>query len=192
MLALLCLSMISEAEAGVPMALDPLNRVMVGATWVGGPSPVGLTGSFESRTTRILAAEFGGFATPLPMEPGLGEDAERNEDLFYLRHGIYGDLGFRIPHHQPKGFAWEFHFRVGTGVVWSAHVSNDALVTDDTNYDVSPSIAAMGGGDLLFRFGQYGLRLAGKGWGYQVVDQRELTADFTFRPQVSLEALVQW
>lgn len=192
MLALICWLWSGAAEAGVPMALDPLNRVMLGATWVGGPSPVGFSGSFESRTTRILAAELGGFVTPFPMEPGLGEDAARDVDLFYLRHGIFGDLGFRIPHHQPKGFAWEFHFRLGTGVVWNAHVSNDALVTDNTNYDVAPSVAALGGGDFLIRFGHYGARVAGKAWAFNVVDQREITSEFKISPQISLEALVQW
>jgi len=166
---------------------------MVGVTWLDGPASVGLTGSFESRLTRVVAAEFGGFMTPIPMNPGLDTTVAAGEDLFYLRHGLYGDLGFRIPHRPPANFGWDFHFRLGTGVVWAAHVSSDALVTDATNYDVAPSMGAMAGGDLLFRFGKHlGFRASGRAWGFQVVDQREFTTALKFNPQVDLTLLYQW
>ena len=185
--------MVARADAAAPLALSPLNRVMVGLTWVGGPSPIGLTGSFESRLTRVVAAEFGGFLSPVPISPGLDETVSTNEDLFYLRHGIYGDLGFRIPHHQPIKFGWDLHLRLGTGVVWAAHVSSDALLTDATNYDVAPSLGAMAGGDLLFRFGKHlGFRASGRAWGFQVVDQQEFTTALKVSPQVDLALLYQW
>jgi hypothetical protein len=187
----LFLLIVSAAYADVPMALEPVTRVNLGATWVGGPSPIGVSGSFESRMTRVIAAEFGGFLTPVPMEPGLA-DADEDVDNFYLRHAVFGDLGFRIPHRQPQGFGWDFHFRAGGGVVWTAHVASDAPPTDTTNYDVVPAIASMGGGDLLFRFGQFGFRIGGKAWAYQVVDQQEFEIDFVVKPQISLEALIQW
>lgn len=192
MLALALSLTVENAIAGVPLAMEPLSRVTVGASWMGGPSPIGLSSAFESRITRVLSAEFGGFLSPIPMSPGLELELTSEDDAFYLRHGLYGDLGFRIPHHQPKGFAWELQFRGGTGVVWSAHVSQDMLITDDTNYEITPSLAAMGGGDLLLRFGRFGFRVGGKAWAFGVVDQRELQTQFITRPQISLEALVQW
>lgn len=193
MLTLALSVLVDQAEAAAPMAMTPVTRVFVGLTWVGGPSPIGLNGAFESRLTRIVAAEFGGFLTPAPFETGLDQSLASNEDLYFLRHGLYGDLGFRIPHHQPESFSWDLHFRVGTGVVWSAHVATDALVTDATNYDVSPSIGAMGGGDLLFRFGKHlGFRASGRAWGFQVVDQQEFVSAFKLSPQVDLSLLYQW
>lgn len=189
---MLMLWMLGQAHADVPMAMEPLNRIYLGGTWLGGPSPVGVSGAFESRITRVIAAEFGGFLSPVPMQPDLAIDFADDEDEFYLRHGLFGDLGFRIPHRQPQAFAWDIHFRVGGGVSWTAHLAQDALPTDNTNYDVSPSIAAIGGGDFSVRFNQFGVRLGGKAWAYQQIDQQEFIVDFVVRPQISLEALYQW
>lgn len=185
--------MVEDSLAAAPLALSPLSRVTAGLTWVGGPSPIGFSGSFESRLTPVVAAEFGGFFTPVPMAPGLEDSLGDGEDLFYLRHGLYGDLGFRIPHRQPIKFGWDFHFRIGSGVVWGAHVSNDALLTDDTNYDIAASLGVLAGGDLLFRFGKHlGVRGGGRAWGFQVVDQQEFISTLKVSPQVDLGLLYQW
>jgi hypothetical protein len=182
-----------SALAVAPMALTPVTRVMAGLTWVGGPSPIGINADFESRLTPVVAAEFGGFLTPAPIAPGLDAEVGSGEDLFYLRHALYGDLGFRIPHHQPIKVAWDLHFRLGAGVAWSAHVASDSLVVDKTNYEISPSMAAMTGADLLFRFGPHvGFRMAGRAWGFQVVDQQEFQTILKFSPQADLSFLYQW
>lgn len=189
---MLTVLLLASSAHAIPLALDPQNRITLGATFLGGPSPVGISGGFESRVTRILAAEFAAFASPIPLNEDLAGGLAPAEDVYHLRHGIYGDLGFRIPHRQPKGFAWDIHFRGGGGVVWNAHVAPGAFSTSTGAYEVAPAMGAMGGGDLMFRVGHWGLRAGGKAWAFQVVDQAELATAMVVRPQISLEALFQW
>lgn len=189
---MLSLALFVSAAQAIPMALDPQNRVTLGATWVGGPSPVGISGGFESRVTRILAAEFGGFAAPVPLSEELVAKMAEEEDAYYLRHAVHGNIGFRIPHRQPKLVAWDIHFRGGGGVVWNAHIAPEAWSTGTGTYEVAPAMGAMAGGDLMLRFGHWGVRAGGKAWAFQVIDQAELTTAMVVRPQFSLEALFQW
>jgi hypothetical protein len=178
------------------MALDPQNRLHVGASVVPGPSPVGVTAGFDSRLTRVLAIDFGGFASPTPLPEGLGTDADGEEvelpDSAHLRHGLYVTPGLRIPHAQPRTWAWEVFVRGGAGVAWVADVSPDSAPTEGLRYSVTPDIAGVAGADALVRFGRFGVRATGRAWMFDTVQVSPSETFFIPRSQFGVEGLVQW
>lgn len=185
---------LSNAYA-VPMAMDAQNRVHLGLNYTLSSNAVGLpaggvTGGFESRMTRFLNMDVGGFFSPLALGEGL--TAADPTESYLLRHGLYATLGVRPVHKQPEAFAWDVFLRLGGGVGWTADVSPDAIVVDQTNYLVSPTMAGVGGLDGSLRFGDYGLRLSGKGWLFDAVQANELLPTLLVRTQLSLEGMVQW
>ncbi len=193
MFTLMALLAAAPAEAAT-LALDPQNRLHVGASYVPGPSPFGLSVGFDSRLTRVLAIDFGAFASPASLPEGLalddaGDDV-RLPDAAHLRHGLYVTPGFRIPHAQPRTWAWEVFARGGAGVVWVANV--DQPHADDTRYQVVPDFAGVAGADALVRFGRLGVRASGKAWMFDAIQVSPSQNFFIARSQWSLEGLVQW
>ena len=94
------------------LALDPQNRVHLGVNYVDGS--VGLTGGFDSRLTRLVAVDIGGFVSPLAVaDETVYEDHTPLLDMTFLRHGIYAAPGLRLPHAQPRTWAWELFPRAG-------------------------------------------------------------------------------
>jgi hypothetical protein len=185
----------SAPVAAQSMALEPQNRLHVGLNYVSGPSGLGVTAGFDSRLTRIIALDIGGFASPIPI----GEDYEWTgsadaETPAYrqLRHGIYAAPGLRIPHAQPKSWAWDVFARAGGGVIWTANLSPDAPADTDSDYAIRPDPAGMVGADALVRFGRVGVRASGKVWMFDVLQTTPSANFFVVRPQWGIEALVQW
>lgn len=173
------------------MALDPQNRAHVGVSVIPAPSGVGVIGGLDSRLTRVVALDIGGFASPAPLAEGL-EGGEDFRETTLLRHGIYVTPGLRIPHAQPKTWAWEVFARGGGGVVWTANLSEDAPVTGDTRYAVEPELAGTLGADALVRFGRLGVRASGKAWLFEVLQPSPVEAFVVVRSQFGVEALLQW
>ncbi|MFZ5479884.1 MAG: hypothetical protein ACOZNI_24175 [Myxococcota bacterium] len=187
------LAALTAPALGASMALDPQVRVHAGASVIPGPSGVGVTGGFDSRLTRIVAIDLSAFASPIPLGEDLSlEGAEDFGDYQLLRHGVYASPGFRIPHAQPKSWAWDFFLRAGGGVIWLA----DARPGDDaggsTAYDVNADIGGFGGADLLVRFGNVGVRASGRAWMYDAVQTYPIQTFFLVRPQFGIEGMVQW
>lgn len=183
---------------GVPSAfavesgLDPQNRVHLGVSVVEGPSPVGISGGFDSRLTRLVSVDLGGFASVVPIAEDTELAVESYPDYLRLRHGVYVAPGLRIPHPQPRAFAYDFFLRVGAGVVWTANLSPDVAGFDATNFSVTPSPAGTAGADALVRVGPAGLRLAGKAWMYEGTRVVPEDSFFMLRAQASIEGLYQW
>lgn len=173
------------------MALDPQNRAHVGVSVIPGPSGVGIVGGLDSRLTRVVALDFGGFASPLALAEGL-EGGDDFGETTLLRHGIYVTPGLRIPHPQPKNWAWEVFARGGGGVVWTANVSEDVPVTSDTRYAVEPDLAGTLGADALVRTGRFGVRASGKAWLFEVLQPSPVDTFVVVRTQFGVEALLQW
>jgi hypothetical protein len=186
--ALTSLLLTSAPAAAQNMALEPQNRLHVGLNMVGGPSPFGVTGGFDSRLTRYIALDIGAFVSPVPVASDYELDSvDTNAEYYELRHGVFATPGLRIPHPQPKHWAWEVFARAGGGVVWAANLSPNAPV-DATR----PAPGGLLGGDALVRFGKVGVRASGKAWLFDVL-QTSPSEDFLLvRPQWSVEALVQW
>jgi hypothetical protein len=172
------------------VALDPQVRPHVGVSWVPGDAGLGVTGGFEARMTRLIAMDLGGVvsAQALPdtiATDGLPESAR-------LRHGVYLTPGFRIPHPQPKSWAWELFVRGGGGVAWTTDVSAKVPDGEGTTYVVKPGMAGVTGADLLVRAGRFGARIAGKAWVFDATQASPARSFTIVAPQVSAEALIQW
>jgi hypothetical protein len=192
----LLLLLYTSGEAHATAALDPQNRVHVGLNFAPsfdvGTSGLGVTAGFDSRLTRLVAVDIGGFVSPVPLGDGIApEDGER-PDFVVLRHGLYVTPGLRIPHPQPRTWAWEGFLRAGGGVIWTADTSPDAMGYEGTRYAVQPRIAGALGADVMARFGTFGVRASGKAWLFEVVDESPLQSWVTPRSQFAVEGLVQW
>ena len=185
------LGLIVSANAAT-LALDPQNRLHVGLSYVQGApgaAPFGVTAGFDSRLTRLIAIDFGAFTSPIALADGLGEDAELPTSA-YLRHGIYVTPGIRIPHPQPRAWAWEVFLRAGAGVAWTADVASNSQAGD--RYFMETDMAGIAGADALARFGRFGVRAAGKAWMYDQTQTSPLETFFLARGQWTVEALMQW
>ncbi len=192
--ALFSLFLTSAPASAQSMALEPQNRIHAGLSLVDGPSPLGLTAGMDSRLTRVLALDIGAFVSPVPIasdyeSPYADPTAVQAR---HVRHGVYATPGFRIPHPQPKRWAWEFFVRAGGGVIWTANVAPDAPLDADTEFGIRPDPAGLIGGDALIRFGRLGVRASGKVWMFEVLQTSPSRSFFAARPQWGLEALVQW
>jgi hypothetical protein len=177
------------------MALDPQNRLHLGLNVLDGPAGFGVTGGFDSRLTRFIALDIGAFASPVAIARDFAwaDDAERTTPEYYrLRHGVYATPGIRIPHPQPRTWAWEVFLRAGGGVVWAANLAPNAPDDTDTYYSIRPDPAGVVGGDALVRFGRFGARIFGKAWMFDIVQTSPTKTFFVARPQYGVEALVQW
>lgn len=192
MLSLLFLYAAAGVAQATEMALEPQNRVHVGLSVVPEPSGFGITGGFDSRLTRLLAIDVGAFASPVPLAEGIAPAGGDRPDFLILRHGLYVMPGIRIPHPQPRAWAWEGFLRAGSGVVWTADTSPEVLYSDGARYLTQPRIAGVAGSDLLARFGRFGVRASGKAWMFEVLDPSPLRSWFTVRSQFGIEALIQW
>jgi hypothetical protein len=196
LLALLTTLLATFAPASAQsMALEPQNRMHVGLNVVDGPSGFGITGGLDSRLTRIIALDIGAFASPaaIPEEYTWDGAADASTpDYYRLRHGVYATPGFRIPHAQPKTWAWDFFLRGGGGVVWAANLAPDVGGDDGERYAIRADIGGVAGADVLFRFGKFGARIFGKAWMFDVLQTSPAKSFFVVRPQYGVEALVQW
>lgn len=192
---LLSLALVSLASVGVAQAasvLEPQNRVHVGVSVVDSPSPVGITGGFDSRLTRVVAMDIGAWGTLTPMPLGVAAEDVDYRTYFELRHGLYLMPGLRIPHPQPKSWAFDLFLRAGGGAVWVANTDPTHPGFDASNYVVTPGPAAMAGADAIARFGSFGLRISGKAVGFSESRDSGDEAWFLVRSQWGAEGFFQW
>ena len=177
------------------MALDPQVSVHAGLNVVDGPSGFGVTGGMDARLTRLVALDVGAFASPVGIDPTYAWDGAADAatpDFYRLRHGVYVTPGLRLPHPQPKTWAWDVFLRGGGGVVWTADLAPSASGLAVTDNAVRPDVAGAVGADALVRFGRFGARVFGKAWMFDVLQTTPTKSFFVVRPQYGVEALVQW
>lgn len=188
--ALLLIAFVNTASAGA--ALEPQVRLHVGANYVGGPSPFGVSAGMDARLTRIIGIDLGGFASPVAIGPENLTLQADDSDYFHLRHGVYVAPGIRIPHPQPRTWAWEFFVRGGGGVIWFADTSPDSPGLDESEYAVTPGIGGFGGADAFVRFGHFGVRVLGRAWVYEGQHRQPADPALLVQPQVAVEGIVQF
>lgn len=194
MLGLLILGLIPGAAQAARPTLEPQNRVHGGLSLTGGekfntPS-FGATVGFDSRMTRVVFVDVGGFVSPIPMPEVTGEFDDPSQSIF-LRHGLYVAPGFRVPHKAGDGVTWDVLGRVGfAGVWWTDVQSTMTLQSDEYLADLSP--AALVGLDGIVRMGKVGGRLSAKGYGFVPFSQSATESVTTLRPQLTAEVLYQW
>lgn len=136
-------------------ALDPMNRLHLGASFVEGPSPLGLTVGFDSRLTRLAFVDAGGFGSLGEPDPAGIDPDTAPEDALRLRHGIYIAPGIRVPHVQPQAFGFDVLPRAGMAAIW---LSDLASADEPGRHPYSTEVAGFVGLDLSVQRGPLGLR----------------------------------
>ncbi len=181
------------AEAGRP-ALDPQNRVHAGLSVAGGelfdaPS-FGAAFGFDSRMTRLLSVDVGGFVSPMALGEVPASFEEAGSSI-YLRHGLYVAPGFRVPHRAREGLNWDVLARLGfAGVWWTDAQATATRLGDDYLVGLDPAL--LGGIDLVLRQGSFGARLGAKAFGFAPFSQTTLEPVAVLRPQGAAELFFQW
>jgi hypothetical protein len=148
------LALLLPASASA-QALEPMNRLHLGASFVEGPEPVGLTIGFDSRLTRLAfvdAGRFGSLGDPHQAEL---ETEPAPVDAMRLRHGIYIAPGIRVPHVQPQAFGFDLLPRAGMAAVWLADLDSDGV---DGRNPYTTEVAGFVGLDLTVQKSALGLR----------------------------------
>ena len=144
-------------------AMEPQVRLHAGASAVAGPSSFGVMAGMDTRLTRVIFMDIGGFGTLQSLPADIDIDATEQADYFRLRHALYLAPGIRIPHRQPESFAWDLTFRIGPALVWTADLNPDSFsVSLDEEYRVEADPAATGGVELLLRRNKVGIRASGR------------------------------
>lgn len=191
--AVLAIAGSGVAHAARPM-IEPQNRLHAGVSVTGGarfdvPSVGGALG-FDSRMTRLVSVDVGGFFSPGPMGevPGSFDDASSS---IYLRHGLYVAPGFRLPHRSNDGLNWDVLLRVGfAGAWWTDAQSHQTHLGDDYLTGLDP--AGLAGLDLVLRKGSLGGRVSLKEYGFRPFSEVTLAAVNVLRPQGTAELFWQW
>lgn len=173
------------------VAMDPLNRVHLGASLVQGPVAPGLSVGMDSRMTRLVFVDAGGFSSPVPLE---AEDELEGTDAeaLRLRHGLYLGPGLRIPHAQPAAFRFDLVLRGGMSVVWLADLTEGATDRHGPPFRHVPEVAGFGGVDLTLLRGPVGLRGGYRHYFMAPYLEDEGTDVLVNRGQVTVEATVQF
>jgi hypothetical protein len=188
--ATLC-SLVSLPALAAHDSLDPLNRVHLGVSF-SDEYTFGVNGGLDSRLTRLVFIDMGGFASPMPFPDDVKADGDdpANETVF-LRHGIYVAPGLRVPHREKDGLQWDVIARGGFGGVWSTDI-NPESATIDGDYEVEADPGLLAGLDLQLRKDHFGLRLAGKEYFFKVFSGPERQDVGLAKPQFAGEILYQW
>ena len=101
-----------------------------------------------------------------------------------LRHGLYVDPGFRIPHRNKGEFKWDVIVRAGFGPVWVADGASRF------EQQISPGLN--GGGDLMFRYQDWGLRFEGRVWYLKPFSKYDQMETLIVVPQVGASMLYEF
>lgn len=187
---LLVFSWIPNEANATASNLNPRVRVHGGAIFSQSPAPTALTFGVDSRASRFIYLDIGGFLSPFAL-PGDEVNAESLSQTHLARHGIYAMPGIRIPHRQPKAFSWDINFRTGFGILWTDYIGEKT----NNSYGSQPieaDVMTAAGIDLGIRRGELGVRLATRllfAWPH---DHDEKTDPLLIAPQLSVEGLYQF
>jgi hypothetical protein len=190
--------LLASAALSVPAlasrpAMDPQVRLHLGASAVSGPSSFGVMAGMDTRLTRVIFMDIGGFGTLQSLPSGIEVEAEEQADYFRLRHALYLAPGLRVPHRQPESFAWDLTFRLGPALVWTADLNPDSFaVSLNEEYRVEADPAATGGLELLLRRNKVGLRVSGRYFAALAFDFQTNEDTLILLPQLGLEAIYQF
>jgi hypothetical protein len=173
------------------MALEPQNRVHLGLNYA--DTSFGFTGGLDSRLTRLVYVDVGGFMSPLEFRDPQLTSAEAPEDYVFVRHSVFVTPGIRIPHRQPDAFTWDIIGRAGFGAIWSTDVVGsyrEELFINEPLAQTDPTL--LGGLDLVLRFDAIGVRALGRGYYFKPYSWYAGDDLVLVRPVASLEAFYQW
>ncbi len=173
------------------LALDPENRIHLGAALTDSGS-FGVIGGLDSRLTRLLYVDIGGFVSPIPLPDDIAPVSDSGRDFIFLRHGLYVAPGLRVPHRQPASFQWDLTGRAGFGAVWSNDVHPDNTTLPNERYEIEATPALLGGVEGLIRKDAVGVKLSARGYLFRPFSQYEGADLVLVRPQYLAELIYQW
>ena len=176
------LMILSTMAFGVKLAMEPQNKVHIGASVIGGS--YGGTIGLDSRLTQLIYVDIGGFASFNTIETPVF-DKDKPKEWIIPRHGIYTMPGWRIPHrYNENSINWDLFIRMGFGCVFAEDLS-----TEDINY-IDPALLA--GTDFLLRYKDAGLKFTLKEMYFKpyVFELREEVV--FFQPHFTAEVFVQF
>ena len=150
------------------LPMQAQNRLFAGGAWTPGGSMVGM--GFESRMTQAISIDVGAFLSP--GTPGKVSE----EDPYVLRHGLYVDPGIRVPHRNKGKLMWDVILRGGFGPTW--------LADQQSGYKVQIGPSLNGGADLMFRYGDIGVRFEGRMWYAKPFSEADRMEVVSIRPQI--------
>jgi hypothetical protein len=182
LLAITALFISSSAQAWV-MPLDPQNRIHTGLSLTDSTLAPGVIIGLDSRMTRLIFVDVGGFGTlSEPVDVDL--DTAEPEDLIFLRHGLTVTPGLRIPHRYGEGLNWDLTLRGGFGAVWASDASSDNATQVDP--------ALLTGADIFLRKEAFGFRATARVFGFKPFTRDTREEVPMLRPQLAAEVVFQW
>lgn len=167
------------------MPLDPQNRPHLGLSWNLAQS-LGLMGGLDSRLTRIISVDVGGFLSPIPLPDDIAPDSDDGRDFVFLRHGLYFTPGLRVPHRQGRDLQWDVFARPGFAAIFTQDVHPDNYLSRNERYQTQADPALFGGGELLLGYRAWGLRLGGRAFLFRQFSNLENNDIVLVRPQTYL------
>ena len=181
----------STAHAG-RMPLPSLNRLHGGLSITDSGSGLGGVVGMDSRLTRLIFVDLGGFYTPgnQQFDPGIDPEKEDPSQWYTLRNGLYAAPGLRIPHRYQDGFNWDVIGRAGFAALWIADESQRIIPEDDAL--VYSEAGALLGVDVLLRLDTIGVRMSGKAYGWHAYSPIKNAESNTIRPQFAIEGVYQF
>jgi len=188
----LLLAILPRAAQAQAQHLSPQVRVHGGASLVEGPAPFGVNVGMDSRLTRLLVADVGGFATPAPVSAWTPPADPEAGDWMRLRHGLYVMPGIVVPHRQPSTFRVDVVLRAGASVLFLVDL-NPATHVASTSTWAHPALAAGAAGlDLLVQKGAPGVRLSYRQFFFSPFSFEEQRSFSDTAGQVTLEGCWQF
>jgi hypothetical protein len=183
LVAIVALGGLGRSAFAARMALDPLTRVHTGLS-LASPTSMGLMLGMDSRLTQLIYVDVTGFMSVSdPVAKTMEPDAD-GANTWMLRHGLYCTPGLRIPHKQPETWSWDILTRAGFGAVWLADAAS--------NFDLESNPALVGGGELVVRKSQAGLRLSAKALYVRPYSKYRLVESSIVRAQYGTEMFYQF
>ena len=162
------------------MPLEPQNRLHFGGNWTPGSNSLDI--GFDSRMTQLISIDVGSFMSPT-APVATSEDPEGSE-AWVLRHGLYVDPGFRIPHRHEGDLHWDVFVRAGFGPVWVADAESDFSI------ETNPSLNT--GLDFMLSSGSWGMRMTGRAYYFKPYSKYQKIEVSVLRPQVGLQVYHQF
>ena len=174
------------------MPLESLNRVHAGLAITDNGSGIGGVLGMDSRLTRLVFVDLGGFYTPgdQQFDPGADPETQEPSEWYTLRNGLYAAPGIRIPHRYQEGFNWDVIGRAGFAALWIADESQRIIPQQDAL--LYSEAALLLGADVVFRFDKVGVRMSGKAYGWHTYSPVKQAESNTVRPQFTLEGVYQF
>lgn len=189
--ALLVLSLVGAPAHARRLPMDPQNRLHLGLSYNDRAS-MGAFGGLDSRLTRVVSVDVGGFVSPFAMQDSVVPDSDDAKDFVFLRHGLYVSPGLRLPHRQGEKVQWDLLLRPGFAAIFTQDVHPDNNLSPNERFRTHADPALFAGGEFLIRSGDIGLRTGARAYLFRQFSSFEGDDIVLVRPQIYVEGVYQF